>query len=113
MLKSRTALVSFAVLIGGLTLSAQEATLSGPISGYVFDSASRSVRAIMGLPGAAYLGDPLPDVGRPYKVLARKCSLGLECNLAGFACRWSYTNPDYDPFAAYRISSVSISLQGG
>jgi hypothetical protein len=46
-----------------------------------------------------YLEDPLPDVGRPFKVRARKCSLGTECNLAGYACRWSYLNPSYDPFA--------------
>jgi hypothetical protein len=55
----RTALIGLAMLIGALTLTAQQATLSGPISGYVFDNATRSVRAIMGLPGAAYLGDPL------------------------------------------------------
>jgi len=48
----------------------------------------------------AYLDDPLPDVGRPYKVLARKCSAGLECNLNGFSCRWAYTNPNADPLAA-------------
>ena len=60
MLKSRTALVCLlALLIGGLTLAAQEARLSGPISGFIFDRASRSVRPIVGLPGAAYLGDPL------------------------------------------------------
>ena len=59
MLTRRTVLISLAVLVAGLALAAQEATLSGPISGFVFDSGSRSVRAIMGLPGAAYLGDPL------------------------------------------------------
>ncbi|HLE27401.1 MAG TPA: hypothetical protein VI793_04745 [Anaerolineales bacterium] len=47
----------------------------------------------------AYLGDPLPDVCQPYKVLARKCSTGEACNLSGFSCRWAYTNPNYDPFA--------------
>ncbi|MBL8058891.1 MAG: hypothetical protein JNK29_19455 [Anaerolineales bacterium] len=46
-----------------------------------------------------YASDPLPDVGRPFKVLARKCSTGGECNLAGFPCRWSYINPTYDPFS--------------
>ncbi len=45
-----------------------------------------------------YLTDPLPDVGQPFKVLARKCSMGGECNLVGYACRWSYINPTYDPF---------------
>jgi hypothetical protein len=45
-----------------------------------------------------YPADILPDVGRPYLVWARKCSLGVRCNLAGYTCRWSYLNPDYDPF---------------
>lgn len=49
-----------------------------------------------------YFDDPMPDVGRPFKVLARKCSLATECNLAGFSCKWAYTNPDRDPFAEQR-----------
>jgi hypothetical protein len=48
-----------AFLMGGLTLAAQEALLSGPVSGSVYDPASRSLRPIVGLPGASYLGDPL------------------------------------------------------
>jgi hypothetical protein len=60
MLNSKIAIIGLlVVLIGGLTLTAQEARLSGPVSGFVFDSASHSVRPIVGLPGAAYLGDPL------------------------------------------------------
>lgn len=46
-----------------------------------------------------YPDESLPDVGHPFKVRARKCSLGSECNLAGYACRWSYLNPNFDPFA--------------
>jgi hypothetical protein len=38
-----------------LTLSGQN-TFSGPASGYVFDSEEHSIRAIVGVPGAAYLG---------------------------------------------------------
>lgn len=45
-----------------------------------------------------YLSDPLPDVGRPFRILARKCSMGGECNQIGYACRWSYLNPSFDPF---------------
>jgi hypothetical protein len=45
-----------------------------------------------------YLDDPFPDVGQPFHVRARKCSLGADCNLAEYACRWSYINPNYDPF---------------
>jgi hypothetical protein len=49
-----------------------------------------------------YLGEPLPDVGHPYKVLARRCSRATECNLASYACKWAYTNPDRDPFVEQR-----------
>lgn len=45
-----------------------------------------------------YPNDVLPDVGAPYKVRARQCSLGMKCGLAGFTCRWAGTNPVYDPF---------------
>lgn len=47
----------------------------------------------------AYAEHPLTEVGRPYRVLARKCSLGLDCNLSEHRCQWSYLNPNYDPFA--------------
>jgi WD40 repeat protein len=33
-----------------------QSTFSGPASGYVFDSVEHSIRAIVGIPGAAYLG---------------------------------------------------------
>lgn len=38
-----------------LSLSGQS-TFSGPASGYVFDNVGHSVRAVLGVPGAAYLG---------------------------------------------------------
>ena len=44
-----------------------------------------------------YPADILPGAGVPYHVRARKCSLGLDCNLAGCTCRWSFLNPAYDP----------------
>lgn len=44
-----------------------------------------------------YPSDRMSDV-EPYHVKARKCSLGLECNMAGYKCRWSFLNPMYDPF---------------
>lgn len=59
MRRRRVLHVWLAMLMIGLALAAQQATISGPVSGFVFDGASRSVRAILGLPGAAYLGDPL------------------------------------------------------
>ncbi len=39
--------------------AAQEVRLAAPISGAVFDAHSRSLRPVVGVPGAAYLGDAL------------------------------------------------------
>ncbi len=33
-----------------------------------------------------------------YRVAARKCSVDVTCNMAGFPCKWAYTNPELDPF---------------
>lgn len=44
-----------------------------------------------------YPADRLPDVPS-YRVTARKCSHGIQCNLAGCSCKWAFTNPFYDPF---------------
>ncbi|MDW8327421.1 MAG: hypothetical protein RMK99_12705 [Anaerolineales bacterium] len=49
-----------------------------------------------------YFDEHVPDVGLPYRVLARKCSQATECNLAGYSCRWAYTNPGRDPFTEQR-----------
>lgn len=46
----------------------------------------------------AYPDDVLNIGGETYQVLGHKCSLGIVCNLSGFACRWAGTNPNYDPF---------------
>ena len=46
-----------------------------------------------------YPDEVLPGAGRPFQARARKCAFGVECNLVGYRCRWSFTNPDYDPFA--------------
>jgi hypothetical protein len=42
---------------------------------------------------AELLGDEQHD-----QVRARRCDLDMECNLAGYSCRWAFTNPDLDPF---------------
>lgn len=39
--------------------AAQSVQIEGPISGLAYDGASGAIRPILGLPGAAYLGDPL------------------------------------------------------
>ena len=41
---------------------AQQGRIGGPVSGYLFDGASHGVRPILGIPGAALLGQPL-DLG--------------------------------------------------
>jgi hypothetical protein len=41
---------------------------------------------------------PYPG-GLTYQVRSRRCSSGIECNVAGRQCRWSGLNPNYDPFA--------------
>ena len=51
-------------LIGllGLIVSlahAQQGAVAGPVAGYVFDAQAQVVRPILGIPGAALLGDPL------------------------------------------------------
>lgn len=45
-----------------------------------------------------YASAVLPDMV-PYRVLGRKCSHAVWCNLAGCSCRWAYTEPAVDRFA--------------
>jgi len=47
------------VALAAVGLQAQQATVAGPIAGYVFDASAQGVRPILGLPGASLLGDPL------------------------------------------------------
>ena len=47
-----------------LLLCGQQSTISGPVSGYVFDSSARVLRPILGIPGASLLGSPV-DFGFP------------------------------------------------
>ncbi len=49
-----------------------------------------------------YPGEVVP-AGVPYQVRSRRCAFDLECNMAGYQCRWSMTNPDYDPFKANSV----------
>jgi hypothetical protein len=44
-----------------------------------------------------YPPESLPD--QPPRILAHRCSNGLECNQSDrHGCVWCGTNPDYDPF---------------
>jgi hypothetical protein len=44
-----------------------------------------------------YPDSMLPDM-EAYRVLARKCSADIECNLMGCRCKWAYTDPEFDRF---------------
>jgi len=45
-----------------------------------------------------YPPEYLPD--QPPRILAHRCSGGVECNGSDHhACIWSGTNPDYNPYA--------------
>ncbi|MGC8792718.1 MAG: YncE family protein [Bryobacteraceae bacterium] len=46
-------------LLAVASLPAQMLQIEGPVSGFVFDESSQTLRPIVGLPGAAYLGDPV------------------------------------------------------
>lgn len=45
-----------------------------------------------------YASELLPDT-EPYRVLARKCSADILCNMMGCHCRWAYTDPAVDRFS--------------
>ena len=52
------------LIAGPLLLCGQQSQITGPVSGYIFDSAARGLRPVLGMPGASLLGDPL-DFGLP------------------------------------------------
>lgn len=39
----------------------------------------------------------LPDTER-FRVVNRRCSAEVACNLAGVPCKWAFTNPSTDQF---------------
>jgi hypothetical protein len=44
-----------------------------------------------------YPADLMPDTST-YKVIARKCSANVACNLAGVPCSHAFTNPTTDRY---------------
>ncbi len=44
-----------------------------------------------------YPASVLPDT-EAFRVLGRKCSAAIECNLMGCHCKWAYTNPYHHRF---------------
>ncbi|MCX7670726.1 MAG: hypothetical protein N2439_11725, partial [Anaerolineae bacterium] len=57
-------------------VAAQPLTVEGPISGFAFEETSGAIRPILGLPGAAYLADPL-IAGAAWASIAPGGSLAL------------------------------------
>jgi hypothetical protein len=45
-----------------------------------------------------YADEILLAAADAFQVRARQCRFAIDCNLAGYACKWSWMNPDYDPF---------------
>ncbi len=56
-MKTRIAFLLWLVL--AVSAAAQPLLLEGPLTGYLFDARTGSIRPIVGLPGAAYVGDAL------------------------------------------------------
>lgn len=44
-----------------------------------------------------YPAEIMPDFPA-YRVTAKKCTLGMTCNVAGYPCKWAYTDFGDDPF---------------
>jgi hypothetical protein len=45
-----------------------------------------------------YPSSMMPDTVQ-YRVLGRKCSAAVACNLMGCRCKWAFTGPNLDRFA--------------
>ena len=48
------------------------------------------------------------ETGGQFRVRARKCSLGVACNLAGYSCRWAFTNPSFDGLAELAAGRAAV-----
>jgi len=56
---TRISLIFAVASLAAVLLPAQQGTVAGPGSGFVFDSAAHSLRPVLGVSGASVLGDPL------------------------------------------------------
>ncbi len=114
----------------GFGALAEAGTLRGPASGLAFDPASQSIRPILGVPGAAYLGPAIlkgvqfvalaPDGDAAVVLLGKRLSLvrGLSvgspasfplAELAAAPAKFSWS-PDSSAFAWYSRGSASIAI---
>lgn len=58
-IRNVTRFMIVALAVSGL--AAQTSSVTGPVTGLVFDAHARAIRPMLGIPGASYLGDPLAD----------------------------------------------------
>jgi hypothetical protein len=58
-MKTVPLLLAIALLAAGAAAFGQTSTIQGPGGGFVFDASTHSVRALIGMPGASYLGAPV------------------------------------------------------
>src|SRR5260370_40702316 len=49
-------IMMFGLLAAGPSAWAQSVTMQGPVSGFIFHNPTQTIRPIMGIPGAAYVG---------------------------------------------------------
>ena len=59
MTMNRASLLLILCLMPMLAVAANDPTVAGPVSGFVFDSSAGALRPVVGVPGAAYLGDAM------------------------------------------------------
>lgn len=50
---------SILILSGGGLATAQSSSFRGPVSGFVYNHSSRTIRPLLGIPGATLIGSPL------------------------------------------------------
>ena len=58
--------------LAGLAIAGDPARVTSPVLGYVFDSASKSMRPIAGVPGAAAIEAAVPSASRSRSASFRK-----------------------------------------
>ena len=56
---TNTSWILISVCAGAASLYGQQGSISGPSSGFVFDSSARVLRQIHGIPGASIIGEPV------------------------------------------------------
>ncbi|HYW46539.1 MAG TPA: hypothetical protein VE959_26980 [Bryobacteraceae bacterium] len=79
-------------------VNAQPASFNGPIAGFVYARASRSVRPLLGVPGAAWIGPPvLSEVDRASIAPGGRWAVLTKAGSARFVCGLSDLAPSESP----------------